>query len=112
VASTVAALLVSAPLNLAVISRDVGVTSFQLLRAMLGAWIWRFALFASGIGWIAAHWSPHNLTEAVLSALATGATYVLVMLPNFFRAPLGNYTRPLLDSLRVKCMALQVRVFS
>ncbi|HYL36141.1 MAG TPA: oligosaccharide flippase family protein [Bryobacteraceae bacterium] len=111
-ASLAGAALISLPLNLTVISRDVGVSVWRLVQAMLGAWFWRFALLAGAAAWIAARWSPKTLSEAVLTLLAVTAAYGVVMLPNMFRAPLGNYTRPLLDAFRVRWTAFQVRASS
>src|SRR5579883_724087 len=109
-ASVASALLVSIPLNLTIISRDVGVSVWRLVQGMLGSWFWRFVLLAGITGWVATRWSPQNLVEAIVALSSVTCAYGLLMLPNIFRAPLANYTRPLLDAFRVRWLALQERV--
>lgn len=106
-ASMAGAFLVSLPLNLTVISRDLGVSVWRVIQAMLGNWIWRFALLAGAIGWLAARWSPRTWPEALLALIGVTLAYGLLMLPNLFRAPLANYARPLLDSFRLRWVAFQ-----
>jgi O-antigen/teichoic acid export membrane protein len=109
VGSAVGACVISLPVNLRVIARDTGVTVRKLVVGMLGSWIWRFAGLMTVVVWIAARWSPRNLVEAAATAVATAAVYCLLMLPNVFRSPLGEYIRPMLTSFRVKYAAIQIR---
>lgn len=111
-ASIAGAFLISLPLNLTVISRDLGTSVWAVIRAMLGRWSWRFALVAGATGWLAGRWSPRTLPEVIVAFCGVTLVYGLLMLPNIFRAPLANYTRPLLDSFRLRWTALQVRVSS
>jgi O-antigen/teichoic acid export membrane protein len=109
VGSLIGALLVSVPLNLTAIKRDIGFSIWRLLRGMSGGWFLRFLPIAAAVVWLAAHWSPNTLPEGVLTAAVTALVYCGVMLPNVFRAPLGNYVRPLLDSFRARYSVSQVR---
>jgi O-antigen/teichoic acid export membrane protein len=105
----VGACLVSLPFNLRVIARDVGLKSIDLARQMVASFAWRFALLAGAALWIATRWSPQSLPEAALVSAAIAVVYGLVMLPNVFRSPLGMYIRPLLENVRGKYLALQMR---
>jgi O-antigen/teichoic acid export membrane protein len=106
------ACLVSLPLNLIRIARDTEISVAQLIGGMLGGWFWRFMLLISGAVLVAVLWSPRNLVEAGLAAAATALIYCLGMLPNLLKAPLGIYVRPLMNSFRARCVALQVRFSS
>jgi O-antigen/teichoic acid export membrane protein len=110
--SVAGACLVSLPFNLWVMAKDTGVTVPHLVRTMLASWLWRFALVGSGCVWVGMHWSPKNLPEAVAAVLSVSAVYILVMLPNVLRPPLGDYIGPLLATFRVKYAAFQLRMSS
>jgi len=99
--------LVGLPFNLWIIARDTGVSVPRLAAAMLGNWCWRFALVATPVWFMARHWSPRNLFEAAAAALGVTVLYLLMMIPNVMRSPLGNYVRPLLAGLRSRDAALQ-----
>ncbi|HTS47007.1 MAG TPA: oligosaccharide flippase family protein [Bryobacteraceae bacterium] len=111
-ASVTGACLISLPLNLTAIARDLGIGVWRVIWAMLGNWIWRFALVAGATGWVATRWSPKSLQEAIVALISVTVAYGLTVLPNIFRAPLSNYTRPLLDSLHLRWLAFQERVSS
>jgi O-antigen/teichoic acid export membrane protein len=108
--SMAGACLVSLPLNLWIIARDVGVNVSSIIKGMVGAWFWRFALVAGVVGCVALRWSPKNLVEGVSAVLAVSVLYLAMMAPNLMRAPLINYVRPLLDSVRARFAPPQVRV--
>jgi hypothetical protein len=110
--SVLGACMVSLPCNLRVIARDTGVTVLHLVKAMVSAWSWRFAIVAGAVWWVGVRWSPRNLPEAVIAVASITILYGLIMLPNVFRSPLGMYIRPLLSSFRVKYAALQMRFSS
>ena len=110
--SVFGACVVSLPCNLRVIARDTGVTVLGLVKAMVSAWSWRFAIVAACVWWVGMRWSPRNLPEAVIAVASVTTLYCLIMLPNVFRSPLGIYIRPLLSSFRVKYAALQMRFSS
>jgi hypothetical protein len=110
--SAVSACLVSLPLNLRMVARDTGVTVAQLVRDMLGSWLWRFALLAAGVGWLSTVWTPRNLLEAAATAILTTVLYCAVMLPTLLRSPLGVYVRALLATFHGKYVALQMRFSS
>ena len=112
IGSIAGACLASLPLNLWVIARDSGVSVTHIVRAMLGGWFWRFALIATGIGFIATRWSPKSLVEAIAAVAAATISYCVIMLPNLIRGPLGTYIRQFRDSFRGKYAALQIRFSS
>jgi O-antigen/teichoic acid export membrane protein len=105
--SIAGAVLVSLPLNLSVIARDAGVKIAQLTAAMLGGWLWRFALLAGVAGWIASRWSPKTLLEGAATTVAAAAVYCAVMFPSALRGPLGTYVRPVIESFRVRYIAFR-----
>jgi O-antigen/teichoic acid export membrane protein len=110
--STFGACLVSLPFNLFVIARDTDVTVPRLISAILGSWIWRFALLGAGCWWLGWSWSPKSVPEAAAAAIAVTTLYAVVLLPTILRSPLGNYIRPLLASFRGMYTALQMRFSS
>ena len=104
--SVAGAFLVSLPFNLSLIARDTDTSVMHLIWVMLGGWLWRFALLTAAAAWLALHWSPKGMFEAGATAIVAGIIYTLAMLPVLLRAPLGNYVRPLLTSLRDNVAAL------
>jgi O-antigen/teichoic acid export membrane protein len=106
--SIMGACLVSLPLNLRVISLDTGVKLGHLIGAMVKSWSWRFAGVGAVALWIAVRWSPKNGWEAGAAAVGIAAVYLLVVLPNLMRSPLGNYIRPLVVSFQEKDTAAQL----
>jgi O-antigen/teichoic acid export membrane protein len=112
VGSLLGACLVSLPLNLRQIAWDTGVSVPHLVTAMLGSWSWRFAAVAAGAVLVAMRWSPKTLPEAAAAGASVAIIYVLVMLPNVLRSPLGSYLWPLLASIRCKYSAFQMRFSS
>jgi hypothetical protein len=100
--------LVSLPCNLSVIARDTGVTVRQLTAAMLSTWSWRFAVVGGGVWWVALQWSPKTLLEAASALTCVIALYLLIMVPNMMRSPLGDYIRPVLASFRGKYAAFSL----
>ncbi len=109
VGSIIGACLVSLPLNLWAIAADTGSNIVSVTKAILTGWMWRFVLIGSLVGYIAFHWSPKNLGEALAAATAVTIAYASFMLPNLMRAPLGDYVKPLLGSFRNRFAALTVR---
>jgi hypothetical protein len=73
---------------------------------MLGGWLWRFAVVGGIAVAVATRWSPKNLTEGLITAVAAALLYCLTMLPSALRPPLGNYIRPLLETFRDKYISL------
>jgi hypothetical protein len=110
IGSLAGACLVSLPFNVQVIARDTGVGVPEVVRAMLGTWVWRFALVGAAACWMAMRWSPSSLPEAALAAAVISAVYLLIMLPGVLRSPLGGYVWPLLTSFRDRYSAVQTRV--
>lgn len=108
--SVMGACLVSLPLNLHIIAKDMGVSLPSIVQGMAGAWFWRFALVAGMVGGVALRWSPKNLVEAVLAVSAVTIVYLALMWSNLMREPLINYVQPLLNSLRDRFAPPPVRV--
>lgn len=97
--SLIGASLVSVPLNLTGLAREMGVGPGVLLGSLF-PWFWRFALVA-----VIAQFVRHTpLLQSVPGffavSVAVGIGYALVLLPLMFRAPLDQYTRPLLARFR------------
>jgi O-antigen/teichoic acid export membrane protein len=108
--SSAGACLISLPCNLWMMAKETDVSLAQLANMMLRGWAWRFALVAAATVAVATRWSPKNLPEAVVAVVSVTIVYVLVMLPNVLRPPLGNYITPVLASFRGKYAALQMRI--
>jgi O-antigen/teichoic acid export membrane protein len=107
--SLAGACLVSLPMNLRLIARDMKVSVPQLVHRMLQGWIWRFALIGGAVICVSVYWYPKRLPEAIGAATLTGLLYGAIMLPNLLRAPLSNYLQPLAAAFRTKIGALQMR---
>ena len=99
IGSLIGATLVSVPLNLTGLAREMGVSPSVLLRSLF-PWFWRFCL-ACGLAQFVRHapWLQTVVGFFVISALVALA-YALFLLPLFFREPLDQYTRPLLARFR------------
>jgi len=106
VGSLAGTFLVSLPFNLWIIARDTGVSVAHLVGAMVGGWVWRLALIGAAVWSVAIRWSPKNVAEAAAAVVCVAAVYLLVMIPNVMRSPLGSYLRPYLSSVRRKETAL------
>ena len=105
--SVMGACLVSLPLNLRLISRDTDVTVAHLISAMVKNWSWRFAGMSAVTLGIAIQWSPASLWQAGAAAAGITTVYLLVVLPDVMRSPLGDYIRPLAMSFRNKYAVAQ-----
>ena len=110
IGSLAGACLVSLPFNMQVIARDTGVGVLEVVTALLGTWVWRFALVGAGACWMATRWSPASLPEAALASAAISSVYLLIMLPGVLRSPLGGYVWPLVTSFRARYSAVLTRV--
>ena len=94
IGSLMGASLVSVPLNLTGLAKEMKVSPAVLLKSLL-PWFWRFAVVAAGAQLL-------RLTDLslFLTAPIVATVYGAVVLPLFFREPLDQYTRPLRDRLR------------
>ena len=95
IGSLLGASLVSVPLNLTGLAREMSVAPAVLLQSLL-PWFWRFAIVA-GLAQFVRKIPNLNL---FLAAPAVALVYGLVVLPLFFREPLDQYTRPFRDAFR------------
>lgn len=97
--------LVSLPANLSAMAAEVNTGIAPLFRN-LWPWFWRFVLLALVSGWIARLWTPNNFPKLALTASGMGLIYALAMLPLVTSSSLAPYTRPRLNWLRGKLLAL------
>lgn len=97
--------LVSLPANLSAMAREVN-TGIAALFRNLWPWFWRFALLAMVCIWIARLWTPNSFPKLALTASGIGLIYALAMLPLVTSSLLAPYTRPRLNWLRGKLLAL------
>ena len=93
--------VVSLPGNLSALARENGVRPIALIKT-LWPWFYRFVLLAAGALVVARVFAPQTFPTIGLTALLSGGTYCLVMLPLVFREPLGTYVRPRLSAARLK----------
>ena len=112
IATMLGACLVSLPLNLSIMAREVGATVTELVTAMLKDWFWRFSLIAIAVIWVAYRWSPKNPLEAALAAASAAIAYAAVLTPTILRSPLRTYVLRLLATYWSKYNALAMRFSS
>jgi O-antigen/teichoic acid export membrane protein len=93
--------LVSLPLFAALLVRQCNFSLASLLTAYL-PWVWRFALLATGLGWLSGVWIPSGLLQVGLTAAAVAALYAGVMLTGVVHTPLWAYLQPRLAALRAR----------
>ena len=87
--------LVSAPLNLAELSRETGVSRGHII-ATLTPWAWRFAAVATVAGLTGAWIQPASFVLLAILGGAAGLFYSLAVVAPLLRSPAGVYLRPLL----------------
>jgi O-antigen/teichoic acid export membrane protein len=101
IGSIVGVSLVSLPVNFTRLSREAHVPAGIILKSLV-PWFWRFALAAI----IAQLFRETHLLDTLpgffLASAIIAAIYTALLLPLFFRAPLDQYTRPLLSKLRAR----------
>jgi O-antigen/teichoic acid export membrane protein len=101
IGSIVGVSLVSLPVNFTRLSREAHVPAGVILKSLV-PWFWRFALAAI----IAQLFRETHLLDTLpgffLASAIIAAIYMALLLPLFFRAPLDQYTRPLLSKLRAR----------
>lgn len=86
-------LLVSLPVNLTALSREIRVSAWRLVGVQ-GRWFWRFGLAAAGAGAAAVTWTPSTIPALAAAATAIGLLYGALMLPRFTSPPLSLYAHP------------------
>jgi O-antigen/teichoic acid export membrane protein len=109
VGSVLGAAIISLPFNLTIIAKDTDFSVAKLVRAMLGSWLWRFALLIGIDYWIALRWSPKNIPQAAFAAVSVTVIYLSVMLPSVLRSSLGPYVRQLFVSFRARYFSVEAR---
>ena len=95
VGSLIGGTIVTLPILMTAIARDVGVSVLALVLP-LWTWAWRFALCMIGAYFVARAWTPTRFVPLVLTAGGATLVYLLVMLPCLLRSSLGGYVRRLL----------------
>ena len=93
--------LVSLPGNLSALAHENGVKPITLIKT-LWPWFYRFVFLATGAWVLATVFVPQTFPAIAITALLSGVTYALVMLPLVFREPLGGYVRPRLSAARLR----------
>jgi hypothetical protein len=88
-------ILVSAPLNLAELSRETGVSRGRIVST-LAPWAWRFAVVAAVAGLTGAWIQPASFVFLAILGAAAGLFYALAVVAPLLRSPAGAYLRPLL----------------
>ena len=91
--------LVSAPLNLAELSRETGVSRSHIVST-LAPWAWRFAVVAAVAGLTGAWIQPASFLLLAILGGAAGLFYALAVVAPLLRSPAGVYLRPLLARAR------------
>lgn len=87
---------VSAPLNLAALSRETGVGRMQLVST-LGPWLWRFAVVAAIAGFTGSTIQPASFPWLAVLGGASAALYSLAVVAPLLKSPAGIYLRPLVS---------------
>jgi O-antigen/teichoic acid export membrane protein len=87
--------LVSAPLNLAALSRETGVPRLRILTT-LGPWLWRFAIVAVIAGFVGATLQPSSFPWLAVLGAAAALLYSVAVVAPLLRSPAGVYLRPLI----------------
>ncbi len=90
--------LVSLPLNLMALSRELRASPWNLVATMW-PWFWRFALAAGAAHAMASVWTPDTFLLLVAETLGAAALYGAIMFPLALRGPVGVYVRPRLQRL-------------
>jgi hypothetical protein len=94
-----AVVLLSGPLNIAALSREMGVGRGRLLTT-LGPWFWRFAVMVTVAG-VAGVWlRPSTFPLLALLGGTAALLYSLLVLAPLLESPAGVYLRPLLARVR------------
>lgn len=91
--------LVSAPVNIAALSRETRVERYRLVAALV-PWLWRFVLLALGVGLAGSFVQPSSFILLAVMAAGAALLYMLAVIAPLLRSPAGQYLRPLLDRLR------------
>jgi O-antigen/teichoic acid export membrane protein len=92
--SLVGVFLVSLPLNLAALMKELEIP----LRGLIGPlipWFWRFALIALACLGIVRVWSPHSILQFCLAGLLVASLYIGVLARQTLQTPLGQQLREL-----------------
>jgi O-antigen/teichoic acid export membrane protein len=100
--------LISAPLNLAALSRETGVARGHLI-ATLGPWMWRFAIVALIAGLTGARLQPASFLLLAILGGAAAALYSVAVVAPLLRSPAGVYLRPLLTRVKTAVYSLASR---
>ena len=101
-------LLVSAPLNLAALSRETGEPRWRLIAA-LAPWLWRFLTLAAIAGIAGAWIRPSSFAALAAMGAAAAAVYSVAVVAPLLQSPAGVYLRPLLDRVKRSAIALASR---
>lgn len=108
VGSLAGALLVSVPVNFQGLAHEMRVPARAIL-APLAPWFWRFALAAGLALAVRNSGLLATLPGFFACSAGIGIVYAGLVLPLFFREPLAQYTRPLVERFRLTLLPAGVR---
>ena len=100
--------LISAPFNLAALSRETSVGRVDLV-ATLGPWVWRFATVAVVAGVTGALLQPASFFLLATLGGAAALLYSVAVVAPLLRSPAGVYLRPLLTRITTAFSSLTAR---
>ena len=100
--------LVSAPLNLAELSRETGVSRSHII-ATLAPWLWRFTAVAIVAGLTGTWFQPSSFVLLAILGGSAGLFYSLAVVAPLLRSPAGVYLRPMLARARGVVSGLTAR---
>ena len=100
VGSLAGAALVSVPVNFQGLAHETGVSPWVILSSLF-PWLWRFALGVGLAQLVRQSGLLATLPGFFACAAAVALIYALLVLPLFFREPLGQYTKPLMARFRL-----------
>jgi O-antigen/teichoic acid export membrane protein len=100
--------LVSAPLNVGALSRETGVSRWQIVST-LAPWLWRFAMVAAIAGAVGASVQPSSFPWLAVLGGSAAVLYSLAVVAPLLRSPAGIYLRPLIGRISGAVTGLTTR---
>lgn len=99
--------LVTLPLVLRVVAREVNESAGRLLFPLL-PWAWRCAVLAGVAAGVSSLWTPRNVVSLAAAGLAFAALYAVLMRSVALRAPLHGYVIRALENVSPRLARLRV----
>jgi O-antigen/teichoic acid export membrane protein len=92
--SLVGVFLISLPLNLAALVKELDMPLGRMLSPMV-PWLWRFLLTVGVCLALLKIWTPHTVVQICLAGLLVGCLYIGILARSTLRTPLGLVLRDL-----------------